>query len=117
MLEFSKLASNRASALEFLCNKFQIERTISCPSCKPTKHYVTARGSLRCSGRKAGYGPFGEPVISHTMIDFARWLTLIRLFDPGMCQESWGRGRGKLSNCTGAFTLMRTPIVEHVPNR
>jgi len=84
LIEFSKIISDKSTALKFLCDKFEKKNTIHCTSCNSKKYYIISRGKLRCKNCKIDYKPFQDTWINTINIDYAKWLVLIKLFDLGI---------------------------------
>lgn len=84
LIEFSKIISDKPTALKFLCNEYEKKNTIRCTSCNSKKHYVISRGKLRCKDCKIDYKPFQNTWIDVINIDYTKWFVLIKLFDLGI---------------------------------
>jgi len=84
LIEFSKIITDKSTALEFLCKQYKTNDAVCCPSCNSEKYYITARGKMRCKNCKIDYKPFRGTWLDIISIDFVKWLALIKLFDLGI---------------------------------
>jgi len=91
LIEFSKIISDRSTALEFLCKQYKTKKIIQCPSCESQNYYIMTRGKLRCKKCRTDYKPFRGTWFDVINIDFVRWFVLIKLFDLGISARQSAR--------------------------
>ncbi len=112
MIEYARITRDKASALEFLCERFEKKRPISCTTCRSKKHYVMARGMLRCSRCKTEFRPFGKRApMNKIRLDYVRWLALIKMFELATsARQASFQTRTSYSTTLLAFDVIRLSI-------
>ena len=115
LIELSKIISEKSTALEFLCKRFNANNMICCPDCNSEKYYVMTRGNLRCSKCKINYKPFSDTAFNAVSIDYTKWLALIKLFDLGISARK-AAPEADVSYLTAlhAFDTIRYSILEEL---
>ena len=112
LIELSGIISDKASSLEFLCNRFKRKHAINCTSCNSKKYYVMSRARLRCQNCRFDYKPFENTWLGNINIDFTKWLALIKLFELGTSARRAGIETGtSYPTALLAFDCIRRSIL------
>ena len=115
LIEFSKIISEKSTALEFLCKQFKKKNTIHCTSCDSKEYYIISRGKLRCKDCKIDYKPFAGTCIDIINIDYSKWLVLIKLFDLGIsARRASTEADVSYPTALNAFGCIRYSILYHL---
>lgn len=115
LIEFSRIITDKSTALKFLCKQCKTNDAVCFPSCNSEKYYITARGKMRCKHCKTDYKPFRGTWLDIINIDFVKWLALIKLFDLGIsARRAAVKSNVSYPTALNAFDCIRYAILYHL---
>ncbi|MEM3172034.1 MAG: hypothetical protein QXE82_00670 [Candidatus Nitrosotenuis sp.] len=117
LTEFAKIIRDQTSSLNFLLeHKNRLDGSpTSCPLCKSKRHYVMARGMIRCRKCRTDYNSFGHTWLATVAIPYDKWLSLIKLFDLGISARRASKESGvSYPAALKAFDTIRYSILHQL---